>query len=48
MCDLENASQRYDMCKVTGVIIKEITVSMHSVISLRVEGEGRTTLKLMV
>ena len=32
MCDLENVSQRYlrsDTCKVTGVIVQEITVGMH-------------------
>ena len=32
MYDLENVSQRYlqsDMCKVTGVIVQEITVGMH-------------------
>ena len=32
MCDLEKVSQRYlrsDTCKVTGVIVQEITVGMH-------------------
>ena len=32
MCDLENVSQRYlqsDTCKVTGVIVQEITIGMH-------------------
>ena len=32
ICDLENVSQRYlrsDTCKVTGVIVWEITVGMH-------------------